>query len=416
MKWFFVFVVLLCGVGVWAADPVVSNVTFALTAEDQEVGGDATFGMVRIPGGSNSGTNPLADAESYSDHYPASYSLTVSTFYMDAAEVTKGQWDTVYNWAVSHGYSFSNAGQGKGENHPVHTVNWYDCVKWCNARSEREGRSPCYTVGGSVYQSGESSPICNAGAGGYRLPTNEEWEYAARGGLSSRRFPWGDTISHNRANYRGYSSSFSYDSSSGLHPDYDSGGLPYTSPVGSFAANGHGLYDMAGNVWEWCDTPSLSDRSIWGGGWGDGAFTARCGDRSSSYPSGETDYFGFRSVCRYPTNFPIWWYTRDVLDYMAIPNDYAAANQGQVKWIATQAYNAMTTHYGQVSEGISNVVNSFSASNNYQAVNLGQLKWLAEPYYLLLSNSVPWTGTNVNDFAPANIGQVKNIFNFAIPE
>ena len=246
-------------------------------------------GMVSIPGGTNSGTDPDFGV----------YSLTVNSFYMDSTEVTKAQWDTVYTWAISHGYSFDNAGSGKASNHPVHTVNWYDCVKWCNARSEMDGRAPCYTVSGSVYKTGQSSPDCNFDANGYRLPTNDEWEYAARGGLSSKRFPWGDTIAHNRANY--YSStSYSYDVSDtrGYHPDYDDGGYPYTSPVGSFAPNGYGLYDMAGNMWEWCNTTSGSYRGIRGGSWSYYAYDSRCGSGDWYNPSLSYFNFGFRSVCR----------------------------------------------------------------------------------------------------------------------
>ncbi len=246
--------------------------------------------MVVVPSGINAGTDPDFGA----------YSLTNdSAFYMDRTEVTKAQWDTVYSWAVTHGYSFDNAGFGKASNHPVHTVNWYDCVKWCNARSQMEGKTPCYTVSGSVYKTGQSSPDCNFDVNGYRLPTNDEWEYAARGGLFGKRFPWGDTITHSQANYYS-SSSYSYDISStrGYHPSYDEGGYPYTSPVGSFSSNGYGLYDMSGNVWERCDTPSGSGRDVRGGGWGDYAGGARCGGGGWGGPGQGGNLLGFRAVRR----------------------------------------------------------------------------------------------------------------------
>lgn len=69
-------------------------------------------------------------------------------------------------------------------------MNWYDCVKWSNAYSEMENRTPCYTVNGQVYRTGEdASVVCDASGIGYRLPSNTEWEYAARGGVASRRYP-----------------------------------------------------------------------------------------------------------------------------------------------------------------------------------------------------------------------------------
>jgi sulfatase modifying factor 1 len=250
---------------------------------------DAPGGMVLIPGGTNSGTDPDFGV----------YSITISAFYMDVTEITKAQWDTVYNWAMAHDYQFDNAGSGKASNHPVQTVNWDDCLKWCNARSQMENKIPCYTVGGSTYKTGQSDPNCNFNANGYRLPTSDEWEYAARGGYSSRRFPWGNTITHSQANYYS-SSSYSYDVSStrGFHPSYVSGGYPYTSPVGSFSSNGYGLYDMSGNVWEWCWDASGSGRSLWGGSWYYYASSARCGFELWDPPGGVYDSFGFRAVCR----------------------------------------------------------------------------------------------------------------------
>ncbi len=269
---------------------VSSNMAFEVVVSSEP---PPPAGMVQIPAGTNSGTDP--------DY--GTYSLTVDAFYMDKYEVTKALWDEVAGWADDNGYDIApGGGSGKAMNHPVQTVTWYECVKWCNARSQMNGRTPCYTVSGSVYKTGESSPDCNFDANGYRLPTNDEWEYAARGGLSGKRFPWGDTITHSLANY--YSStSYSYDTSTthGYHPGYDDGGYPYTSPSGTFEANGYGLYDMVGNVWEWCNTASGSYRILRGGSWHFHAYHARCGYVSSDYPnrsSNSYDRYGFRSVCR----------------------------------------------------------------------------------------------------------------------
>ena len=270
-------------------------------------------GMVLIPAGSFE----MGDAfgEGWSGELPV-HTVYVSAFYMDKYEVTKALWDEVYSWAIEHGYSFDNPGSGKGPDHPVHDVNWYDVVKWCNARSENEGGVPAYyttSAQTTVYRTGRvdvGNDWVNWDAG-YRLPTEAEWEKAARGGLSGKRFPWGDTISRSQANY--YSSAeYSYDVSPirGNHPDYDN----YTSPVGAFDANGYGLHDMAGNVWEWCwdkcwtdystssgtdprgpsEGPSRVDR---GGAWGNKASSCRVALRDAYYhPSLGCPDIGFRSV------------------------------------------------------------------------------------------------------------------------
>ena len=185
------------------------------------------------------------------------HTVYVSAFYMDKFEVSKALWDQVKAWSNGNGYGYDNPGDGKAANHPVQTINWFDMVKWCNARSEMEGRVPAYYTDAGltqVYKTGQLAPYVSWHAG-YRLPTEAEWEKAARGGASGHRFPWtdADTITHGRANY--YSdTSFPYDVSPtrGYNPAFNDGVMPYTSPIGSFAPNAYGLYDMAGNVWEWC--------------------------------------------------------------------------------------------------------------------------------------------------------------------
>ncbi len=247
----------------------------------------------------------------------------VSGSWMDAMEVSKAKWDDVYLWATNNGYVFDNAGSAKAANHPVHTVNWYDCVKWCNARSAREGLRPCYYLDPAhvvLYTAG-TQDVANGwvdwNANGYRLPTEAEWEKAARGGRQGRLFPWGgDTVQHAQANYFA-TNSYSYDISPtmGYHPTYMTGGTPYTSPVGSFAANGYGLYDMAGNVFEWCwdwfadysaayqVNPRGPDAGQYGanrvlrsGAWSTVPGHIRAARRGSDSPDYESNFHGFRCV------------------------------------------------------------------------------------------------------------------------
>ncbi len=268
-------------------------------------------GMVLIPAGAFTMGDTL---DGNSDATPIR--TTVSAFYMDVNLVTWSQWQSVYYWATNHGYGFVHAGAGKAANHPVQTVNWWDSVKWCNARSQQAGRPPVYYTNAAltaVYTNGEPTTLYpNWTASGYRLPTEAEWEKAARGGLSGQRFPWGNVINQNLANYFGYTA-YSYDLGPNGNPAAFTNGVnPYTSPVDSFAANGYGLNDMAGNIaawcWDWYGTPyaggadphgligPLSSRVQRGGSWIDYAVLARCAFRNKYSPVNAVNYFGFRCV------------------------------------------------------------------------------------------------------------------------
>jgi formylglycine-generating enzyme required for sulfatase activity len=252
--------------------------------------------MALIP----AGTFTMGDSlDGSADAIPVS--TTVSAFYMGETEVTLSQWQAVYFWAKDNGYSDLPVGSGKGPDHPVQTVSWYEVVKWCNARSQKEGLTPTYYTDDAqttVFKIGDVD-VTNSQvkwtANGYRLPTEAEWEKAARGGLSGQRFPWGNTINQNLANYNG-NTGLTYDLGPNGYTAIGSigGTSPATSPVGSFAANGYGLHDMAGNIWEWCwdrygspyvggtdpkGAASGSDRVVRSGSWYLNATYGRVADR-----------------------------------------------------------------------------------------------------------------------------------------
>ena len=288
-------------------------------------------GMAFIPAGVFTIGNSIGDTDIYiTNAVPTN--VTVSAFYMDANLVTYSQWLSVYNWATNNGYGFDNPGSGGASNQPVQDVDWYDAVKWCNARSQLQGLTPAYysdTNLTQVYTNGDlpqylwptNGPLVNWAANGYRLPTEAEWEKAARGGLIGRRFPWGNIISETNANYCGDTNVFSYDlGPNGVNPLWGNLDIsPCNSPVGYYPPNGYGLYDMAGNTYEWCwdfyTQPPYPPGSAYLGGTdphgpesGDprvkvrggssalGADGARCASRNYYFMPSATDLKGFRCV------------------------------------------------------------------------------------------------------------------------
>ena len=263
-----------------------------------------------IPGDSFIRGDTLGDA---GDASPVT-NVYVSTFYMDTVPVTWSQWQVVYEFATNHGYVL-NAGQGKGLDHPVQMVSWYDVIKWCNARSMQEGKPPVYYVDQAlteVYVAGDRIPYVAWQKAGYRLPTESEWEKAARGGLSGLRFPWGNIISQAQANYYGNTDFHPDLGPNGYSPLGVAGGSPYTTPVWTFLPNGYGLYDMAGNVWQWCwdyygayppdqlvdpvGPTTGSYRVLRGGSWHDSGYFCRSSARGFGNHEDRCGYYGFRSI------------------------------------------------------------------------------------------------------------------------
>jgi formylglycine-generating enzyme required for sulfatase activity len=240
--------------------------------------------FVLIAGGTFRMGSPASEADRDEDE--TQHEVTVSSFYMGKYEVTQSEYEEVMG---------SNPSHAKGANLPVEMVSWDDAIEYCNTRSLKEGLTPVYT------RSGDGT-LWNTKANGYRLPTEAEWEYACRAGTSGP-FSTGDNITTHEANYHGrrpYNRN-----ASGMYRGT-------TMPAGSFPSNPWGLYEMHGNVIEWCwdwyapyttapqKDPQGPSQGKWnwkvgrGGAWDWGGYRVRSATRFTGEAFTRLNSLGFR--------------------------------------------------------------------------------------------------------------------------
>jgi formylglycine-generating enzyme required for sulfatase activity len=256
--------------------------------------------MVRIGGGTFTMGSPATEVGRGSDE--TQHQVTISRpFYIGKYEVTQKEWVEVMG---------SNPSNWKGDNLPVENVSWYDVIEYCNKRSEKERLTPAYAIDktrsdGSNGNGGDNVKwvvTWNRNANGYRLPTEAEWELACRAGTSAP-FYTGSDITTSHANYNGN------------HPYNNNAKGVYrekTWAVGGGTPNPWGLYDMSGNVWEWCwdwygsysggsqtdpsGAAAGSSRVLRGGSWVNDAQSLRSAARGNYTPSSRSYGLGFRLV------------------------------------------------------------------------------------------------------------------------
>ena len=260
--------------------------------------------------------------------------VKLSPYKLGKTEVTYKLWKEVYDWATGHGYTFANPGvkgkDGSGtDDEPVTTISWRDCIVWCNAytqmKAEGKADTECvyrkkddHTV---VLKDATATADCDAayaemGKKGFRLPTEAEWEYAARwqGSNTENAAQYGDVWLTKLNSASGAKADWKDSAETGAVAWYWNNSGGETHPVGKKRANALGLHDMSGNVWEWCfdwyddiEANTVTDpqggasgsyRVLRGGSWYFYARYCTVGVRGYYSPDYWSFYLGFRLACR----------------------------------------------------------------------------------------------------------------------